>query len=75
MTNNPNSQRIQQLGRENPTVHAALSLHRFGDATYAEALEIVVIELAAQVAHSLEALTQAALRARAPTIIRSTQEI
>lgn len=69
MSLTPNEQRIHQLGRENATVHKALELTRYHDVSYTEALELAVIELAAQVAHSQEALTQSAMRAPAPIFI------
>lgn len=64
-----NSARIQQLAMENVVINRALALARNSEASYTEALEIAVIQLAAQVDHSLEALTKAAMRAPAPIFI------
>lgn len=69
MSRTPNAVTIESLARENAVIHRALSMVRHSEATYTEALELAVIELAAQVSHSLEALTQAAMRAPAPIII------
>ncbi len=65
----PNAARIQQLALENVVVKRSLDLARHSEASYTEALELAVIEMAAQVAHSLEALTQAAMRAPTPIFI------
>lgn len=65
----PNAARIQQLALENVVVNRALALGHHSEASYTEALEIAVIQLAAQVDHSLEALTQAAMRAPSPIFI------
>lgn len=69
MSMKPNAARIQQLALENVVVSRALDLARNSEASYTEALEIAVIQLVAQVDHSLEALTKAAMRAPAPLFI------
>lgn len=65
----PNAARIKQLALENLVVNRSIALTINSDVTYTEALEIAVIQLVAQVDHSLEALTKAAMRAPAPIFI------
>lgn len=69
MAQSPNALHLEQLAREDVTVNRALYLYKCGQCSYEQALELAVIELAAQNAMMLEALTQAALRAPPPVLL------
>lgn len=65
---------IQALALENPTVRTGLALHANGSLTYVQALEQMVIAMAAQHAAVSADLLAIRIRGLPPTIIVTSQE-
>lgn len=57
---------IQSLYSENVFVRRGLDMHKYGRCSYTEALELIVIQLAAVQAQQFEALVQTKIRSPFP---------
>lgn len=60
---------LRDLYRENVIIHRGLDMHNYGKCSYTEALEIIIVQLAAVSAQQFEALVQAQIRSPYPASI------
>lgn len=60
---------IEILGRTNPYVHAALRQNEHGDCSYEEAMQMVVLQLAAVVEAQQKTIFEFIMRQPAPSVI------